>query len=82
MDSYPELRFKNAATGADVGTRIGGEPEWIQVEWQPECCGSRMQFLAQIDSLDIPEAKLPDSALIYVFVCTKCFDTTCQLQCC
>ena len=80
--AYPEIRFKNAATGEAAGTRIGGEPEWIQAEWLPECCGSRMQFLAQIDSLDTPDAKLPDSALIYVFVCPKCFQTTCQLQCC
>jgi hypothetical protein len=82
MTSYPDVHFKNAATGKDAFTRIGGVPEWIQCEWLPECCGTRMQFLAQIDSLDIPEAELPDCALIYVFVCTKCFDTACQLQCC
>ena len=82
MEPYPEIRFNNAATGKAAFTRIGGEPEWIQVEWQPECCGSRMRFLAQIDSLDLPDSNFPDSALIYVFVCPTCFETTCQLQCC
>jgi hypothetical protein len=42
MATYSEIRFKNAATGEDAGTRIGGEPQWIQVEWEPECCGSPM----------------------------------------
>jgi hypothetical protein len=79
MATYPEIRFKNMATGENAGTRLGGEPEWMQEEWKPDCCGTRMQFLPQIDSLDIHAAKLPDSALVYVFVCTKCFETTCQL---
>jgi hypothetical protein len=63
-------------------TKLGGKPEWIQVEWKPECCGQPMTFLGQIDSLDIPAARLPDSSLVYVFYCSKCFDVDCQLQSC
>lgn len=81
-DEIEEIRLKNSETGKRVGTKIGGEPSWIQNEWKPECCGQRMLFLAQIDSLDIPEVDFPDSALVFVFVCTKCFETTSQMQCC
>ena len=38
-------------------------------------------LLAQLDGLDYPEAKLPDSSLIYVFVCRQCFEVSAELQC-
>jgi hypothetical protein len=37
--------------------------------------------VAQLDGLDYPEADLPDSALVYVFVCRRCFDVSAELQC-
>lgn len=80
----PEIRLAPVASDLDeaAGTKLGGEPEWVQVAWEPECCGRPMMFLAQIDSLDIPQAELPDSSLVYVFFCPACFDVTSQLQCC
>jgi len=63
-------------------TKLGGKPDWIQTEWQPRHCGQPMTFLGQFDSLDIPQAGLPDSALVYVFFCAQCFAVDAQLQCC
>ena len=77
----PEVKLMRCGN-MPVATKLGGTPEWIQVEWKPECCGKPMVFLGQIDSLDMPEAALPDSALVYVFFCSKCFDVAAQLQCC
>ena len=84
MADLPEIRLTPITSDSQkaVGTKLGGEPEWIQVEWRPECCGKPMVYLAQIDSLDIPQAKLPDSAIVYLFFCPKCFETTSQMQCC
>ena len=82
MNPLNEVRFQLSPTGGHAGTRLGGSAEWIQYEWEPACCGEPMIFLGQIDSLDIPEAKLPDSALVYVLYCSKCFQTASQLQCC
>jgi uncharacterized protein YwqG len=81
MASFPEINLQRVDDGKAVGTRIGGEPEWIQNPWSPDCCGTPMNFLAQIDTLDI-SAQFPDSALVYVFICPKCFQTASQLQCC
>ncbi|WP_152049227.1 hypothetical protein [Tautonia marina] len=71
------------ADGREVsgGTQFGGKPTFIQGDYTPECCGHRMVLLAQLDGLDYPEARLPDSALVYVFLCPKCFDVSAELQC-
>ena len=84
MKELPEIRLVVADTsaGQPAGTKLGGKPDWVQSEWQPACCGQPMTFLGQIDSLDINEAKLPDSALVYVFFCDQCFEVAAQLQCC
>lgn len=84
MRQLPEIRLVPIETEADkpAGTKLGGKPDWIQTEWDPDCCGQPMTFLGQIDSLDIRDAKLPDSAIVYVFYCEKCFEVTSQLQCC
>ncbi|MBT5019773.1 MAG: hypothetical protein HON04_13640 [Planctomicrobium sp.] len=84
MGTLPETRLVplTIPVGVPPATKLGGDPEWIQLEWKPECCGERMTFLGQIDSLDILEAHLPDSAIVYVFFCSKCFETESQLQCC
>ncbi len=37
-----------------LGTKLGGEPEWIQTPEHPECphCSKEMVFIAQIDSVE------------------------------
>ncbi len=84
MNELPEYRLAVVPTtdAPITESKLGGKPTWIQVEWQPECCGTPMTFLGQIDSLDIQEANLPNSAIIYIFFCGKCFDVSAQLQCC
>jgi len=62
--------------------KIGGDPEWIQEPLKLECCGRPMTFYGQFDSVDIPGARLPDSGIIYVFVCFQCWSTEALLQCC
>lgn len=80
----PETRFVHIGdeTMRVVETKLGGLPQWIQNEWEPDCCGEAMTFLGQFDSLDIPKAELPDSAIVYVFFCRKRFDTANHMQCC
>jgi hypothetical protein len=80
----PEHKLVRADSdsGEPLGTKLGGTPDFIQAEWQPECCGEKMVFLGQLDSLDIPEAKLPDSAIVYVFYCRKCMRIAASMQCC
>ena len=82
MDELPEVRLI-AADGRGVfrDTKFGGKPTFIQGDHTPECCGRRMVLLAQLDGLDYPEANLPDSALVYVFLCPQCFDVSAELQC-
>lgn len=84
MAELPEIRLAvaTAADAGSVGTKLGGRPEWIQTEWEPQCCGQPMTFLAQVDTLDLPNTRFPDSALVYVFYCSKCFEVASQLQCC
>jgi hypothetical protein len=40
-----------------------------------------MILLAQLDGLDYSEAALPDSSLVYVWLCQQCFDVRAELQC-
>ena len=51
--------------------KIGGEPDWIQGDETPECCGQPATFYGQLGSLD-RKHDLIDNGLIYVFVCRKC----------
>jgi uncharacterized protein YwqG len=62
-------------------SQFGGSATFIQADRTPSCCDSKMQLLAQLDSLDYPEAQLPDSAFVYVFICPHCFDVEAQMQC-
>lgn len=82
MADLPEIRLipANAESPELAGTKLGGKPEWIQVEWQPACCDQPMTFLGQMDSLDIPQAGLPDSSMVYVFYCASCFAVSAQVQ--
>jgi hypothetical protein len=82
MHELPELKLA-PADGREVSgdTKLGGEPTFIQGDHTPECCGQRMALLAQLDGLYYPEAELPDSALVYVFLCKQCFEVHAELQC-
>jgi hypothetical protein len=81
MTDLPEIKLTRAAGPTTGETKFGGQPTFIQGDHTPECCGRRMTLLAQLDSLDYPEAELPDSALVYVFLCRQCFDVQAELQC-
>ena len=39
---------------AGIGTKLGGEPDWIQTPEHPDCphCHQEMVFVAQIDSIE------------------------------
>jgi hypothetical protein len=82
MDELPEVKLMPAdGREASGETKLGGEATFIQGDYTPECCGGRMVLLAQLDGLDYPEARLPGSALVYVFLCRKCFGVSAELQC-
>jgi hypothetical protein len=82
MDELPEVKLRPADGRESTGeTKFGGKPTFIQGDHTPECCGRRMVLLAQLDGLEYPEAQLPDSALVYVFLCPHCFDVSAELQC-
>jgi hypothetical protein len=83
---YPGLR-----------TKLGGEPDWIQGDYTPECpdCGKEMVLIAQIDSVDNDSPENPlamdslnhedfmfgDVGMIYVFYCYDCLQPGCVHQC-
>jgi len=58
MTELPEILLAPVPRSPDRegGSKLGGKPDWIQSEWQPEHCGQPMVFLGQFDSLDIPQA--------------------------
>jgi hypothetical protein len=74
------LGHKWAAPEIGHRHKIGGSPEWQQSEQWPECCGSRMTFYAQLDSIG-DKLHLADCGLIYVFICFGCFNTKSVFQC-
>ncbi len=59
--------------------KLGGAPDYIQDEEWPSCCGQKMTFYAQIDSIG-EKYDLADCGMIYVFVCFDCFSTQSLLQ--
>ncbi len=82
MVELPEIILSRADGKPGTGsTKFGGAAEFIQGDYTPDCCGSRMTLLAQLDGLDYREADLPDSSLVYVFVCSHCFSVHAELQC-
>jgi hypothetical protein len=54
--------------------KIGGEPDWIQGEETPACCGRPTMFYGQLGSLG-GKYDLIDNGIIYVFICRKCLAT-------
>jgi hypothetical protein len=77
----PEVKLA-AVDGREMSgdTKFGGKPQFIQGDFTPDCCGQKMTLLAQLDGLDFPEAELPDSSLVYVWLCQKCFDVHGDIQ--
>ncbi|MCQ2594283.1 MAG: hypothetical protein MJ196_03380 [Treponemataceae bacterium] len=76
---YDEKLEKNP----DLGKRskFGGEPNWIQNDETPkcDCCKKKMEFVAQLDSIDFtgyvnPNAEymFGDVGMFYIFFCKKC----------
>jgi hypothetical protein len=82
VEELPEVKLVAAdGRGMSGDTKFGGKPTFIQRDSTPECCGQPMVLLAQLDGFDYPEAALPDSALVYVFLCRRCFEVSAELQC-
>ena len=65
-DTFPEIELvrrpasvkaerlmvhKHAPAGVGERNKLGGTPDWIQNEQWPQCCGKRMTFYAQLDSV-------------------------------
>ncbi len=59
--------------------KIGGEPDWIQDDETPECCGRPTMFYGQLGSLG-GKYDLIDNGIIYVFICRKCLKTHAVFQ--
>ena len=80
---FPEysvlLRRPNFGTESEVDagrTKLGGRPDWIQVDATPRCGASEaeMSFLLQVDSLD-EYYMFGDGGMLYLFYCTTCGGT-------
>jgi hypothetical protein len=83
------------AASAGNRTKMGGKPDWIQSDATPICehCQKAMTFVAQIDSIAHQSSELGrrlseknsfmfvDVGMIYVFWCSKCYETRSVLQC-
>lgn len=66
--------------------RFGGRPTWVQSPETPDCprCYAPMDFLLQLDSLDItggPWWLWGSGGLLYVFTCADCDTTSTFWQC-
>lgn len=59
--------------------KLGGDPDWIQADDTPICCGQRMLFYGQLDSLD-SHYRVGDMGMLYVFVCEMCCSSVAVLQ--
>lgn len=60
-----------ARLGNEARHKIGGEPDWIQDDETPECCGQPAMFYGQLGSLG-GKYDLIDNGIVYVFICRKC----------
>ena len=71
--------FNLARFGSERLHKIGGEPDWIQDDETPECCGQTAIFYGQLGSLG-GKYDLIDNGLIYVFICRKCLNAHAVFQ--
>ena len=61
-------------------SKIGGEPDFIQRDYEwPICCGDKMVFYGQIDSVG-DNFSLGDCGIVHVFVCFDCFNSYSFIQ--
>jgi hypothetical protein len=60
-----------ASGDREVGI-LGGEPQWIQADETPECCGSAMRFVMQLEESAHRQLNFCGGGAAYVFVCTAC----------
>jgi len=76
---YP--KFKYAADKIGHRNKIGGTPDWIQVESYPTCttCNKKMIFYGQLDSVS-DEYMIGDCGLIFVFICFECNEAKAIVQ--
>jgi len=56
----------------DAVGRLGGEPDWIQDDETPECCGGAMRFLLQLDEAAHPQLNFCGGGAAYAFSCDRC----------
>jgi hypothetical protein len=56
----------------DARGRIGGEPDWIQADETPTCCGGPMGFVLQIDESAHRQLNFCGGGAAYAFVCNGC----------
>lgn len=79
----------NKSTELGKRSKFGGNPDWIQNDETPkcECCKKKMEFVAQLDSIDFTgyasknvEYMFGDVGMIYVFFCRDCGTTKSVLQ--
>lgn len=57
--------------GNEALPKIGGEPDWIQEDEAPQCCGQPAMFYGQLASLG-GKYGLVNNGINYVFTCRKC----------
>jgi uncharacterized protein YwqG len=84
----------------ELGSRskLGGDPDWEQGDEWPDCsdCGTRMTFIAQLDSIEHDEDGNPhrmdaihgdqhfmfgDVGMLYIFLCENCNESRSVMQC-
>jgi hypothetical protein len=56
----------------DAIGRLGGEPDWIQGDETPSCCGTPMRFALQLDENAHRQLNFCGGGAAYAFVCVSC----------
>jgi hypothetical protein len=51
---------------------LGGEPDWIQADETPVCCGGPMRFVLQLDESAHTQLNFCGGGAAYAFVCDSC----------
>jgi hypothetical protein len=74
LGNFARIRFLGRSSH-----KIGGEPDWIQGDETPACCGRPMMFYGQLGSLH-GKYDLIDNGIIYIFICRKCLKTQSVFQ--
>lgn len=56
----------------DAVGRLGGEPDWIQADETPSCCGGPMRFVLQLDEAAHRQLNFCGGGAAYAFTCDGC----------